>query len=817
MKSLYDSALSGISKLMDSKIDSYTESKEIAIESLEAEKQAAEDAYQAQIDAIDDKIKALEKEKKANQDIIDDLNDEIDKIREANDERNRQLNLQEKKIQLERMQHQRTILQYSEDKGMHYVQDTEGIRKAKNELSDAEDEIKIAEIEKQIKVYEDLNDKIDDTIDNLNEQKDAIQDMIDASNKYYDTLIKEQEKYWDSMIKNMEKQKSKWEELAEIEEIAEAYSAIEQVFGDMGYTVQDVLNGNEQAFEDFKSKYISLLSDMNNNSSFAEGLSYATGVAEENLGSFLDKTKETADGISDLNAKASELNTVADGMDKLSGSATTASEGTSAIAENMGELNTNTEGLSDNLTDINNALSDMPEAENISNITTAFTELGKAIKSVADALGIGEDGAVSGLVNALQEISTLSLDGTGGKDGSGSSSGGIITQFNNLKTAVDEVTSAISGGSSENSGSGDASGSSSPSMGSGTDGEGTSGLVGAIGEIKPATDGALGGGGKEGESEGDEDGAIPQFQKLKTAVDNVTAAIGSEDSEVKAEENTLIGALRAQYETASKVLPETKALFEELLESIMACVGALNNMVSLLGSMPEIGGAGGIISVTPNAKGTVGNAFAKGTGKYSGLPKREKNALVSEYGQPEMTVLPNGKTILTDEPTMMDLPKDTVIFNEEQTKKIMSNKVNSKVVKSYANGNVEYADGTIVRTNGDVLRPLRPGDKGYDLMKAFEPLVAKIQKGEEVFSNAVFEHQKQMEQWTKEITNNTAINNIANNRNIQPSINIGDIHVTCPGVTEQQVAEHLGNAIGKELDKQFSGFHNYVDQQSRIR
>jgi len=43
------------------------------------------------------------------------------------------------------------------------------------------------------------------------------------------------------------------------------------------------------------------------------------------------------------------------------------------------------------------------------------------------------------------------------------------------------------------------------------------------------------------------------------------------------------------------------------------------------------------------------------------------------------------------------------------------------------------------------------------------------------------------------------------------------MHVTCPGVTEQQVAEQLGNVIGKELNKQFSGFHNYTDQMSRIR
>lgn len=50
---------------------------------------------------------------------------------------------------------------------------------------------------------------------------------------------------------------------------------------------------------------------------------------------------------------------------------------------------------------------------------------------------------------------------------------------------------------------------------------------------------------------------------------------------------------------------------------------------------------------------------------------------------------------------------------------------------------------------------------------------------------------------------------------MQPVVN--NINVTCPGVTEQQVAERIGGVLDKELDKKFNGFHNYVDQQSRIR
>ena len=46
------------------------------------------------------------------------------------------------------MMHQRTILQYSEDKGMHYVNDSSGARDAKEKVDDAKFEIEIAKKEK---------------------------------------------------------------------------------------------------------------------------------------------------------------------------------------------------------------------------------------------------------------------------------------------------------------------------------------------------------------------------------------------------------------------------------------------------------------------------------------------------------------------------------------------------------------------------------------------------------------------------------------------------------------------------------------------
>ena len=229
-----------------------------------------------------------------------------------------------------------------------------------------------------------------------------------------------------------------------------------------------------------------------------------------------------------------------------------------------------------------------------------------------------------------------------------------------------------------------------------------------------------------------------------------------------------------------------------------------------------------------------GKAFAEGTGKYKGLPKAEKNALVSEYGQTEMTVLPNGDTIITDEPTMMDLPKDTVIFNEEQTKKIMDNKVhvdggantssNGDVVQPNGdilkpdgtvikpNGVAIQSDGTIITPEGKVYEPLRPGDRMYDMLQKFQNYFSGLEsRGETMYNSALVDHQKQMEQMVNSITNNSNV--INNTKNVQPSINVGDIHITCPGVTSYEVMKEVKTQINNEV----RGLRNYADQQSRIR
>lgn len=796
MLDLHNKALSGISTLLNRKISAANDAKDASISALQEEKEAAEEAYQAQIDAIEKEKDAIDDLIKEKNKKIDSINEEIDAIERAAETRKKNIQLEKDQYNLEKMLNNRSSMVYKDGQFI-WDTDTRGIRDAREKVREDQEALRIDGLKNEISLIQKEIDLLEEKKDSLSEEQDRIQKLMDESNKYYDNLIKQQEKMWDSIIRGMEQNKSRWEELAEVEEIAKAFSYIQQVFGDLGYTVEDVLNGSDAAFEDFKSHYISLISDVNSNSDFTEGLVYATGVAKENLGSFLDKTKETAEGLDELGGKGSEMDSVTESMDKLSDSATTASTSTGEIASNMGELNTNTEGLSDNLNGIGDALTGIPEADKFDILTTSFTNLGDAIKGVASALGVGEEGTVGGLVGALQELSGLSL---------GEEDTGILSQFNNLKTAVEGVTSAISGGGSSGGGKGgDASSSSSASMSAGAGGEGTSGLVGAIEEFKTATDEALGGG--SGEGEGSEDGgtgAIPQFKELKTAVDDVTTAIGSGESEGgssgEEESDNLIGSIVNLGDTTEEEMGESGGdgiigRFEEFRDVIGE---ADEHVHSISDGLDAIDGKEVECTITVNVKqngsayaeGTVlgsmnlesgeytaqyGKAFAGGTGKYEGLPKAEKNALVSEYGQTEMTVLPDGKTIITDEPTMMDLPKDTVIYNEEQTKKIMDNKIDAS-----GNAHADGTDDTIWTTlaDGSKVRPLQPGDKMWDLYHAFDAYLKSIDGNlEKLVPNSFYEQNRE---WNKLADQISYANSVVNNRNVQQpvTIQIGDINLT---------------------------------------
>ncbi len=878
MLDLHNKALSGISTLLGNKISAANDAKDAAISALEEEKEAAAEAYQAQIDAIEEEKDAIDDLIKEKDKKIDALNEEADAIQKAADTRKKNIDLQKEEADLERMLNQRTTAVYKEGKGFVFEADTTGIRDAREKVKEAKEELEIDRLQREADLIQKEIDLLEEKKDALTEEQEAIQKMLDESNKYYDNLIKQQEKMWDSMIKGMEQQKSKWEELADIQQIAEAYSAVQQVFGELGYSVEDVLNGSESAFEDFKSKYISLIHDVNNNSDFTDGLTYATGVAKENLGSFLDKTKETGEGIDELAAKGTELNTVAEGMGNLSSTASDANT-------NLAETATKTDEVAENVGIISEGLNQLPESGKVSGLAGEFETLAEKIGEVAQSLGISEGADINTLFQAMTELNDVIL----GNEGEGiigqftllknaitdvietigfaeeqtvgslmtaiiqlnsiTLDESIIAQFDNLKAAIDSVTSAISGGGESSDGEGQSgnsvSGKGGESGSKGSNGEGgRNSLTGAITSIGDTAKEVIG----EPDAEGDGT-VIGEFGAMETAINDVTTAIvggeseGGEGSGGESDGN-LIDSIVSLGETTEEILgePDGNGIigrfgeFKDVIaEANEQVTGISDGLAAIDGQTVECTikinidsdgfpsyaagtalGAMNLESAEYNAK-YEGNAHVTGTANVTGNwgVRKPGKSLVGEVGQEIWVHSADGtfETVGDNGPEWIKTEKGDLIFNHLQTKELLDKGNIVKTGKAYASGTIQYSDGTVIQPDGSVLRPLQPGDKMWDMYHAFDAYLKSIDGNlEKLVPNSFYEQNRQMNEVANFITNSSIVNN-----NHRPSVNIGDINVTCPGVTSQQVAEQIGSVIGKELDRQFNGFHNYTDQRSRVR
>ena len=320
MKEYYDEAIShmesvisAVGTLLDKRINAAQEGKDAAVQALNDEKDAALAAYDAQLEAIDNLIQAKQ--------------DQLDQLRDEHDQRQRNLDLQKAEYQLQRSQQQRTKLQYV-DGQMIYTQDTSAVRDAKQQVEDAEYEIAVAAIEKQIEALE--------------KQREEIEKNREATEKYYEQLIADPEKYWDSIIDALEKQKSKWEELAEIKEIANAYALIQEAGESLGYSVEDILNDVPGAFEAFRDAYIGILQDANSeNSNFLDGLSYATSTAKDSvnsaLGEIAGKASEVDQALAPLGEVASKVEGTATALGNVASNGGAAASNLSNVASSAND------------------------------------------------------------------------------------------------------------------------------------------------------------------------------------------------------------------------------------------------------------------------------------------------------------------------------------------------------------------------------------------------------------------------------------------------------------------------------------------------
>lgn len=672
MKSLYDSALSGVTTLLDKKITAANKGKEAAISALEAEKEAAEEAYQAQIDAIQEEIDALDDLIDKKNEDIDALNEQIDAINKANEARDRAITLQQAEYNLQRSMNQRTKLVYTGEPGqMVYERDEAAVRENQESLRDAQDEIAKAKIQDQIDLIEKEIKEIEKQKKLLQDQQEELQKAMDETSKYYEKLIKEQEKYWDSIIKGLENQKSKWEELAEIESVANAYAAIEQVFGKLGYTVEEVLNGDEAAFEAFKNDYLRLLSEMNSgNQPFLDGLDYAVKGAKGAFGEISESAGEVEGAMDKIAQATAPLSDAATNIEAVGTAASGATTGVSSFKSA-------TDGISDNLEKINDVSFDK--------INDALADVKEKIDDIVDAIS----GSTS-LVSALENLNDENL------------LSGISKAFETLAASIDSVASALGagGGSSTLGSEGDSTSSSSASMSAGAD-EGQSGgsgegLVGAIENIKKATDSYIG---TDPGSEGDN--AVGAFFAMKESVDNVSKAIGIGDESGESAEETLSAAITEIQPTTNESLyggggagEGAIPAFEDFKHAIEECLAVATELLEIIQQLSEMelptfsGGEG-------HYSGTAYQHY-EGTAKLTGDwgVRKGGKSLVGELGQELVIRRGHFFTVGDHGPEQIQLQRGDVVLNHLQTREILNKR------------NVIVPKNSLGLASGSVLSPI---------------------------------------------------------------------------------------------------------------
>mgnify|MGYP001071263908 FL=1 len=765
MKSLYESAFSYITKQIDKRIDAVNSQKDAAVSALEAERDARLEAIEAQKEQYEHEIEGIEAQIEAKE-------KEIKAMQDTNAERKRAIDLQKAEYELQRMQNQKTSFVYK-DGQMVYEADTSGIRDAKQEVEDAKLEIDISKIEKEIGLLEEEKDLLQERIDLLDKEAEQV-------NQYYDQLIAQTEKHYDAMVKGLEDYKSQFEALTDLLENAQ----LEASLSELGINMDALLSGSQEEFEKLKTAYIGILADMSRgNDGVLEQLSRLSGISTESI-SYLNATKGALEELGNVTLEGLEesIGGIGESASTLSTSAGEASAAAGSIQESVRNMSQSIAPLNTELGNLKTLIGELiallnsitfPEigeegyAQKLMDIAQAFGEIaskcgefknidfssiiGSASAPSTDGAampgGEGMEGAAGtgflGLASAISEA-VSSIDEQMGKLKTALDSGNsyftgqidvinekYIPAWENLRTRLAEII-GVEGGDSE-----DKEGRGKQEAGSTDGGSASDGKPGSIIDIMQtggdAVDAKL------------EDPWLKAFNDFATDGDNSIQTICDKIIDLVTKMAEII---QAKCEAAASAL---HSLAKTAESSLSAAGGSVSgNTVS-----------GNPIVVSPHAKGTASHAFAEGTGKYKGLAHDEKYALRSEYGQPELTVYPDGTAELTTEPVLGSLPKGTVIFNEEQTKHIMNNKGEEL-------GNTHVED-TVVTRDGRVLLPITPDNELYRIQQKFEAYF-KENKGAFIDpAAAMFKATESMDRVIETISHNNTMH--------QTMVTIGDIHL----------------------------------------
>lgn len=420
LRDLYNSVFSTIISKYDDQIDAANESKDAAINALEEQRDAAIEAIEAERDAklkaIDDQIDSIESQ-------ISVREKEIEAIQEANEAKQREIDLEKKKYELVRLQNQRTNLVYHSDKGFIWEADQASIRDQKQAVEDAETEIRIASIKKEINVLEERRDALEDQREAIEEYYTA---LLEQTEKNFEQMIKQTEAYWDSVIAGMEDYKSRYEELAEMESDAKAMADLEELCASLGITVDQVLGMSDEAFQAFRDGYTGVLADIySGNEQMLGSFEKLSGVDMGSLNGHLAETQEYINqmknlDLTDLGTALSSIGDVFYSMAESAGGVTSSLIG--GGSEGSGEGESQSSGGEEGSSGSSN------------NLKGAIEEVGATADTV---FGTGEDDL--GLIDQSKKLKeniegTSTAIGGNGED----SEGGLVTGFETLGEVAGE-------------------------------------------------------------------------------------------------------------------------------------------------------------------------------------------------------------------------------------------------------------------------------------------------------------------------------------------------------------------------------------------
>ena len=531
----------------------------------------AEKLYDEEIDSLEASIKVLEEkrdaEKKQWQEKIDAIGNEIDALEDANDERERAIDLQNRQWALQKAMHQRTILLYSENGGMRYVNDRKAERDAKNDLDDAEHDNKVADLKKQ---QENLEIQLDAILETYDAQIEAIEKQIDS----------------------LKEVKSAWSEIVENQEFKELEERLKSLFGDD--VREKILSGSTDFINSIVSQY-SDTSDMLRTIQDAaladiQNMAAQYGILPENLMSITDALSDITNVMGNVDTSGFNTN-----LDNTAQTSANAAEKIQSTATALNNLSNEVSGYQ--LPELNseNFMSAFAEEGGILSALTGFMERYREIcagipeiwnNSLAEAFGQGGgngDPLAGGLpidtkYDALFEPLITALNNC--RTNMEAKLKESLALFSTFQTDLSGIIGVASGGSEES------------------------------GIPLPGAEGGKGNGSgvdKNSESEGGSGTIVGAIQEGGALIEQ---ALNGEENSWSASFLTAAGSIHG---TASYIVECIESMVETIVNACIAAIDAINMLER------AEGGSGNHPAPPPYSRvghthGEIGNAFADGTG-----------------------------------------------------------------------------------------------------------------------------------------------------------------------------------------------------------